>query len=154
MENESSNLRESLWRRRPAAAERAGWRARPELAAEARLTDALAKLPDAPVASNFTARVLDAIDREESLAAHSGGWQWNWRSLIPRLAVAAALLVFTGVSIQRYETSSQRHEMARNVAMVASSKAVPSVEVLENFEVIHRMTQSAQADGQQLADLQ
>jgi len=154
MENESSNLRESLWRRQPTDAERAGLRARPELAAEARLTDALAKIPDAPVASNFTARVMDAIEREERMAARSSGWQWSWRSLIPRLAVTAAILVFTGVSVQRYEASSQRQEMARSVAMVASAKSVPSVEVLENLEVIQRMTQSAHADGELLADLQ
>jgi hypothetical protein len=154
MENESSNLRESLWRRLPAGAERAALRARPELAADGRLTDALAKIPDAPMASNFTARVMDAIEGEERLAARSSGWQWNWRSLFPRLAVAAAVLVFTGVSIQRYEITSQRHEMARNVAMVASSKSVPSVEVLENLDAIQRMTQSAHADGDLLADLQ
>jgi negative regulator of sigma E activity len=154
MENESSNLRESLWRRQPADAERAGLRARPELAAEARLTAALAKIPDATVASNFTAHVMDAIEREERMAARSSGWRWSWRSLFPRLAVAAAVLVFTGVNVQRYEASSQRQEMARSVAMVASAKSVPSVEVLENLEVIQRMTQSAHADGELLADLQ
>jgi len=154
MENESSNLRESLWRRKPSDAERAKLHARPELAAEARLTEALAKTTDVPVASNFTARVMDAIEREERLAARTRGWRWSWRFLFPRVAVAAALLVFTGVSVQRYEANSSRHEMIRTVAMVTSDKSAPSVDALKDLEAIERMSQSAHADGELLAALQ
>lgn len=154
MENESSNLRESLWRRKLAGTERAELRAQPELEAEARLTGALARLSDVPVASNFTARVMDAIDREERLAERSRGWHWNWRSLFPRLAVSTAVLVFAGMSIQRYEVHSQRHEMARTVAMVAVASSQPSVDALADLDAIRRMSQSAHADGDLLADLQ
>ena len=37
-----------------------------DLELEARLTRALARLPDAPVPSNFTARLMQAVDLEES----------------------------------------------------------------------------------------
>jgi hypothetical protein len=154
MENEPSNQHESLWRRKLTGNERAELRAQPGLEAEARLTDALTKLSDAPVPSNFTARVMDAIDREERAAARSRGWQWNWRSLFPRLAVSTAVLIFAGMSIQRYEVHAQRQEMARTVAMVATSKSQPSVDALADLDAIRRMSQSGHADSDLLADLQ
>jgi hypothetical protein len=154
MENDPSNLRESLWRRKPADAERAKLSAEPDLAAEARLTAALAKTPNVPVASNFTARVMDAIEREEQLAARARGWRWSWRFMFPRVAMAAAVLVFSGVSIQHYEANSYRHEMIRTVVMVTGDKSAPSVDVLKDFDVIQRMSQSAHADGDLLAAFQ
>ena len=45
----------------------------PDLDLEARLTAALARIPDAAVPSNFTARVLTAIELEEAAAARSRG---------------------------------------------------------------------------------
>lgn len=119
---------------------------------EAQLTAALAKIPDAPVASNFTARVLAAIELEEAQAARSRGWHWNWRSLLPRIAVASAVLFFAGVSIQRYEANSQRAALVKNVAMVAAAQPLPSVEALNNFDAISRMSQ--RADDQLLALMQ
>jgi len=154
MENKPSNLPESLWRRKLSAAEQAELSAQPELQTEARLTDALTKLSDVPVASNFTTRVMDAIDREETLAARAAAWHWNWRSLFPRLTVAAAVLIFAGMSIQRYEASSHHNAMIRTVAMVAGASSQPSVDALENLDVIQRMSQSAHADGDLLAYLQ
>jgi hypothetical protein len=152
MNNESDNLRESLWRRKLSAAERAELRAQPDLELEARLTAALGKIPAAPVASNFTARVLAAIELEEKLATRPAHG-WNWRLLFPRLAVAAAVLVFAGVSIQRYETSSQRTQLAKNLATVASAQS-PGMDALENLDAIRGMSQSARADGELLAALQ
>jgi len=154
MENEPSNLRESLWRRKPSDAERAQLQSQPELAAEARLTAALTKTPNAPVASNFTARVMDVIEREERLAARSRGWRWSWRYLVPRVAMAAAVLMFTGVTVQRYEASSHRQEMVRVVAMVAGNKSAPSVDTLQDMDAILRMSQPAHADNELLAALQ
>lgn len=153
MKNEPSNSGEPLWRQPLSAAERAGLRARPELELEARLTAALAKIPDAPVPSNFTARVLAAIELEETSSARPAHG-WNWRSLFPRLAVAATVLIFAGVSIQRYEASSHRLAITKSVAMIASTTAQPSLEALENLDAIQRMTQSAHADGELLAALQ
>lgn len=152
--NQPDNPGESLWRRKLSAAERAGLRAQPELELEARLTAALAKMPDAPAPSNFTARVLAAIELEEAQAARSRDWTLNWRFLWPRVAATAAVLIFAGVSIQRYETNSHRLALVKNVALVAAAQPPPSVDALENLDVIQRMSQPARADGELLADLQ
>ena len=58
--------RELAWRRRLTEAELAEWRAAhpesaPDAETEAALSDALAALPDAPVPSNFTARVITVM---------------------------------------------------------------------------------------------
>ena len=118
---------------------------------EARLNAALRRLPDAPVPSNFTARVLGAIDLEENDSARSHGW--NWRLLFPRVAVAAAVLIFAGVSIDRYETHSHRIALVKNLALVASTRT-PSVDALENLDAIQGMSQSGHADNDLLAVLQ
>ena len=154
MDNESSDLRESLWRRMPSPADRAKLASQPDLQAETRLTEALGRLPDAPVASNFTSRVLAAIDLDERQTARARTRRpWNWRALFPRFAVAAAVLVFAGVSLRHYEVSSQRYALVKNVAMVTTSQPMPSGDALENFDAIQRMSQSSHADGELLADL-
>jgi len=154
MENKPANPNEALWRPPLGDAEREALRAQPELELEARLTQALAKISDAPVPSNFTARVLADIEREESRTARPQIWALNWRLLWPRVAVAAAVLIFAGVSIQRYETHSQRTVRAKNSVLLASLQPPPSVEALENLDAIQRMSQTAHADGELLAALQ
>ena len=154
MENKPTDSSESLWRRQLTAAARAGLNGQPELELEARLTDALAKIPDALVPSNFTSRVLDAVELEEARAARSQGWALNWRRLWPRVAVAAAILIFAGVGIQRHETNSHRLALAKNVVLLATSQPPPSVDALENLDAIQRMSQSGHADGELLAAMQ
>jgi hypothetical protein len=125
----------------------------PDHLREARLTDALAKLPDAPMPSNFTARVLTAVESEEALSSRSPNWTWNWRLLWPRIAVAAAVLIFAGVSVQRYEVNAQRTMLAKNLALAARAPS-PGVDALENLDAIQRMSQSGHADNELLAVLQ
>lgn len=152
MENKPSYSGESLWCRGLPEAELAALRTQPELAAEAQLTDALAKISNIAVPSNFTARVLAAIELEEAQVARTHGGHWNWRALWPRLAVAMAVLIFAGVSVQRYEAGAQRAALAKTIAIVASTPAVPSVEALNNFDAIQRMSQ--RADDQLIALMQ
>ena len=155
MDKEFSDLRESLWRRTSSPADRVKTAGQPDLQAEARLTEALTRLPDAPVASNFTSRVLAAIDLDERQTVRTQSRSaWNWRALFPRFAVACAVLMFAGISIQHYEVSAQRYALVKNVAMVATSRPMPSVDALENLDAIQRMGQSSHADGELLADLQ
>lgn len=125
----------------------------PDSKLEARLSTALGKIPDVAVPSNFTARVLDAVELDEAQATRSRDWTLNWRLLWPRVAVAAAVLIFAGVSIQRYENHSRRTALAREIATVVAQPP-PSAEALDNFDVIQRMSQPAHADGELLAALQ
>ncbi|MGA2244282.1 MAG: hypothetical protein ABSH48_04705 [Verrucomicrobiota bacterium] len=155
MENLSPEQREKLWRRSLSGANRQAARGQPEVELEARLTDALAQLRNAPVPSNFTARVMAAIDLEDAPAARSGGWRWNWHALLPRVAVAMAIVLFAGLGFQRYQVAQRRAELDRTLSVVAGASApVPSMEVLENLDAIQRMGQSSHADTELLADLQ
>lgn len=153
MENKPSNPSESLWRRKLSEAEREALRSQPGLELEANLTETLAKIPDAPVPSNFTARVLEVVELEEKQAARTG-WHWNWRRLFPRIAVATAVLLFAGISIQRFEANSHRAALAREIATATVSQPLPSMEALENLDVIQHMSQSGHADTELLAALQ
>lgn len=153
MENKPSDSSEPLWRRKLSDAERADLRTRPELELEARLTNALAKIPDAPMPSNFTARVLAAVELEDKRAARTR-WHWSWRLLLPRVAVTAAILIFAGISLQRHEANSQRLALVQTLARLATTQPLPSADALENLDAIQRMGQSAHADGELLADLQ
>jgi hypothetical protein len=155
MDNLTPEQRESLWRRGPAGQKRAGLDGQPELELEARLTDALTRMPDVAVSSNFTSRVMDAIDLEEARAARSKRWSWNWHSLLPRLAVATAVLLFTSMGLQHYEmVQHHRTEMVASLHTVASASAVPDVDALDNFDAIQRMGQSVHADTDLLVALQ
>jgi negative regulator of sigma E activity len=153
MENKPDNLEAALWRRKVSEAERAALRAQPGLELEARLTQALAKISDAPVPSNFTARVLAEIEREESRMVRPQIWALNWRLLWPRVAVVAAVLIFAGVSLQRYEIHAQRTVLAKNLVLAARAPS-PGVDALENLDAIQRMSQSSHADNELLAALQ
>jgi negative regulator of sigma E activity len=153
MDDHDTDKSDLLWRRNLSAAERAKLNLEPAQELEARLTRALSQMPDQPAPSNFTARVLAAIEREENRAARPQGRHWNWRVLWPRLAATAAILIFAGVSLQRYKGHTQKADMAQNLAQVASTP-VPSVDTLEDLDAIQRMSQSSHADGELLAALQ
>jgi anti-sigma-K factor RskA len=114
----------------------------------------LARLPDAPVASNFTARVIEAIDLEEA-RARRGGWNlfWNWRMLVPRAAAALLALTFAGLTVQHYRLDTQRSLMAKNVALVAHTP-MPSLDALKDFDAIKSMSHPARADNELLALMQ
>ena len=80
-EAEYQELQEAGWRRRLTPAEEAriqAWLAaqperRAEWEAEAGLNQWLGQLPDVPVASNFTARVMQKLDRERLTAPRRAG---------------------------------------------------------------------------------
>jgi hypothetical protein len=147
--------RELIWRRKLTEAERAELQTKPDnhadLEFESRLTEELDRLPDKPVPSNFTARVLQAIEREE-MRPRPTVWHWGWRVLVPRLAAGVAVIGIAGLTYQHYEFN-QRARLARNVALLAATQPLPSVEALKNFNAIQRMSQP-RADEELLALLQ
>ncbi len=153
----SDELRELLWRRPLSEAEqlRSGDRpeTRAELEREARLNAALEQLPTAQVPSNFTARVLQAIDMEEARPA-TRGWRWALPRWVPRLAVTAAVMAVSAVSWRHYEVVQQRTALARSVAAVTANAPLPGVEAWKNFDAIKRMGQAQRADDELLALMQ
>jgi negative regulator of sigma E activity len=156
-----SKLRESGWRRKLTESEQAGLRAylaanpdaRADWEMESALNAALTRLPDAPVPSNFTARVLQAVEREEA-RPHGWSWRWNWHTLVPRVAFAAVVITFTGLVFHHHEIYRQRATLARNVALVTRGQSMPSPEALENFDAIRRMSQPQHADDELLVLMQ
>lgn len=122
-----------------------------------RLNQLLQQVPDAPISSNFTARVLGAIELEEKKEARRSPWRGVGQWLRVGLARKAALAtIIAGVSMLTYHQyrSGVREEMARNAAAVSSIAALPSVDVLENFEIIQGLNQLPPVDVDLLAALQ
>ena len=113
------------------------------------LRELLSRLADAPVSSNFTARVMRAVELEELQAARTRGWHWNWHSLLPRAAATATVVIAAGFTFYQHEIYNGRVEIAKNFVLVAN--ALPSVDALQNFDAIQRMSQPAHADEELLA---
>jgi hypothetical protein len=118
------------------------------------LREMLSRLPDAPVASNFTARVMQQIDLEESRRVRKWNFILDWHAFLPRAAVATVAILFAGLTLQHHELNVQRAALAKNVALVAESQPPPDVDALKNFDAIQRMGQPAHADEELLALLQ
>ena len=113
----------------------------------------LATLPDTPVATNFTARVLDEVRRAET--AHPAlGQAWWQRLLAPQfrpvqIAAAATLaMVIGGVGYQSHLNQS-RAEMAAAVASIAEFP--PGF--LADFEAIGAVAQADVIDEELWAAL-
>ena len=157
-----TRLRELSWQRKLTPAEEAELRAwleahpeaRAEWEAENQLNTALARLPEVPVSSNFTARVLQAVERETRLVPSPAHW-WGWPRL-RRLAIACCTAVAFGMTLLSYLAiqSHGRKQLAQSVATVAEVSTVPSLEDLKDFDAIRVSNPSPAPDEQLLALLQ
>ena len=136
-------LREIGWRRRLTPAEQAELRAwliahpeaQADVAADAALDAALEKLPDAPVSSNFTARVLQAIEQEEAKENRKSPRRtYLWWVFWPRAAVAT-LVVGCGFLFWQHQALKQQ-ELASVAREVANVQVFSDPSVLTDFEVI------------------
>jgi anti-sigma factor RsiW len=153
-ESEYQSLLEASWRRPLSADELAqleAWVAgRPEALAawetEASLNNLLARLPDAPVASNFTARVLQAVERESKLAARHPVFlervkRWFHRPA-PRLAWAVLLVGVLWFGYDRHQ-ANVRTEVAKGLTVLANVASLSDPAVLQDFDAIQRLSQTA-----------
>ena len=113
----------------------------------------LRRLPEVPVASNFTALVMQSVERESVQAVHHYPAIYDWvRRHWLRSTALASLLVCGGfVSAQQYR-SLQRMNMARGVSAVSQAAAFPQ-QWLVDFEAINRFEQPP-VDNELLAALQ
>ena len=117
--------------------------------AQRQLRELLSRLPDTPVASNFTARVLQAIEAEEMRRSRWHGLDWSWRVFFPRITVTAAMAGIAVVALYQHDLTVQRQNLQNVVAVASLPK--PSSDALMNFDAIQRMGQTARPDADLLA---
>ena len=159
-----NQLRERSWRQRLTGAEEAQLRAwlaaHPEAQAdweaEAGLNAALGRLPDAPVPSNFTTRVVQAAEREAAAGLRQPGWKWwGWPRLrwLPRVALTATL-VSAGVVSCLVVQDVQRKNLGEGVAVVSMVSSLPGPDILRDFDAIRASNPTPTADEKLLTALQ
>jgi hypothetical protein len=124
---------------------------------DALLDSLLHKLPDKPVASNFTARVLQAVAREQAVVGRSRPvWLELLRHplrLLPRVAMAG-LALFLGLSSYRFYENGAQAKMARSVVAVSQVASLPGPDVLQDFEAVRHLSLTPPPDQELLALLQ
>lgn len=117
---------------------------------ERALSRALQSLPDVPVSSNFTSRVLQAVDLEEARESRrERGKSWL-RLFLPRWrwGVAAALLVSLGFHEFR---TVRRAQFDKQLRIVSGDLAkLPGPEILEDFDAIARLQQVSVTSDEEL----
>ena len=156
-------IRELAWRRKLSPEQEAELRAwlaahpeaHDEWEADSAVTEGLARLPDAPVSSNFTARVLQAVEAEAGTRQRTGGgaaWREvaSWRKWLPRAAVAGVVVGAVLLGVRHH----QRAEYARSVVMLSNIASLPGPGVLENFDAIHALERGPAPDVDLLKALQ
>jgi len=155
------SLRETNWQRRLTPVEEAelsSWLAtHPEAALdwqeELALSEALHRLPDVPLSSNFTARVVDAAMRETSTEARRHSWRdlqtWSLARWLPRLAFGLVIGAAGFFSFQQLQ-EVQHENMARSVSVLSEVASVPGPEALRDFEAIRVLDVSPAADEELL----
>ena len=167
MENDPlyHQLRETGWRRKLTAPEekrlRAWLSAHPEAeedwGAELKLNEALCQLKDTPVSSNFTARVLQAAQRDTPETAPTGWLRWPVSILrfrwFPRVAVAAVVLCAGLLTAHRVQ-DLQRQGEARKLIAVSDAASLLEPDALENFKYIQVMDSTPGPDDELLKLLQ
>jgi anti-sigma factor RsiW len=152
-------MRELGWRRPLDEAEREQLRAwlagHPERAADANaevaLSELLARLPDVPVATNFTSRVIQAVEADvrSQARAKAGrpGWiRWRWMPLwLPRTAAVAVVLGTAAFSYHEFKSARQA-QLVSSLSVISEVAPLPGPEILTNFDAICVLSKSPPAD--------
>jgi hypothetical protein len=157
-EQQHKELVEASWRRNLSPEEEATLQlylaARPEIQAdwedELALGNALRDLPDAPLSSNFTSQVLQALDREERVVETPT--IPFWRQWMPRLATAATVVVllFTGLNLHRANNRTNVRETVVPVTYIATAV---EPRVFEDFEAIQQLRTAPQFSDDELVQV-
>jgi anti-sigma factor RsiW len=153
-----NQFRELIWRQRLTDAERAALQqflashpeARADWEAESQLNNLLEKLPEAPpVASNFTAQVMQAIEQNTAAARtreqSAGGWRWlSLRTWAARGAMACVVVGVSCFASYQHQLG-ERRMMAQNVAALAEAYSAAGPVPAEDFNSIRRLDSEAPA---------
>ena len=166
-ESEFNELRETSWRRKLMPAEEL--RAQAHLAAhpeaqtaweeDLALTRQLQDLPNAPLSSNFTSLVLQAVDAQKNQPASIGSlasWWNEWlRRFAPRVALATLTVALGVGGIFEYRAYTRKQVVQGVKQFLASLPGpVPEAEFAEDFEAIQQLqTVSFSKDDDLLAAL-
>lgn len=153
-----NRLQETSWRRKLSPREEADLQSwlgshpehQADWTAESNLNEALRRLPNAPVPTNFTARVLDAVERE-SKPTHRHAHRWSWRRLLPKAAYAAIVFAIGALSYHHHQQVARRAEQARYIAAVSRVAILRDPEVLQDFDAIQKLGQTQAPDEELLA---
>lgn len=130
--------------------------ARAEWELEHALTEALQHLPAPPVSSNFTARVLRAAELEARPPAPAPSFWAAWlrpARWLPYAATGALVMTTMGFvwlerraaldaahALAAAEIQLDRVRLARDAATLHSLAPVPSIELLQDFDAIRRLS--------------
>jgi hypothetical protein len=124
---------------------------------ELALNQLLVQVPDAPIASNFTAQVMQLVASEEKKfrqpLARSTWTSWIFGSWLRQAAVASITAAVMLFSYQHY-LSAQRQEVAASIATVSTVASASSIDMLQDFEAINRLSQISAADDLQKVDFE
>ena len=158
----TQRIQELLWRPRLTKSEAAELQnllsAHPEAQAdyetETALNSVLDCLPEAPpVSSNFTALVLQAVERETKVRNRTDS-RWSLHRWLPRFAVAG-LAITLGVATWHHHEVTERAAMARDVAQLGAVLVSSAPELTDNFDTIRRLNDSSpKADTELLTLMQ
>lgn len=115
---------------------------RPRWEEEMRLNQLLAGLMQTPAPSNFTARVLHALDRAE--AARPAGLEPKslnlWGRLLRPWALGAAALALAAVVLHLQQQARAREQVVHSAeVIVATATEVPTLQMLRDFEAIYAL---------------
>lgn len=135
-------------------AERTGW------SEDAALNRLLERLPPAPpVSSNFTARLMQAVQAESARFPRRDwfGWlspaQWLPDGMAGRVAMCSMMICLGAISFHEYQLI-HRARVARDLARVSRLAQLPRVEWLKDFDTINGISQVNVADDELLAALE
>lgn len=111
---------------------------------EQRLNQCLRALPDVPVSSNFSARVISEVAAQARPAGRRimrPDWIWSGRWARPAMAFSLVVLVLAGAGLNIRRTN-QVHERAESIAAMSRVAGLPPVDLLQDFEAIQRLSQA------------
>lgn len=94
---------------------------------------AFASMPEVEPSSNFVARVMNQIGREESEAPQRGGFfVLPWRRFVPAMAAAMFLVAGAGV----WMTAQHEAEQVVSQELAANLPVVQHLDLLKDFDII------------------
>ena len=124
---------------------------------DAALNRSLQNLPDAPLSSNFTALVMQAVQREAlpTPRAPSAIRLW-WRRLSWGIACATVAISAVSVGLQQHHHNNElraRREVATGLAVLANVTTLSDPAVLSDFDAIQRLSLTSGDDEELYAVL-